>query len=90
MRRMMSGLLTVVMLIAAAAPSWAQEEGAQGQEESVQEQRVLYSSTFWKKGANKIDGLYRVVERPDGTRVVRLGEDFRTKAGPDLKVVLSP
>lgn len=90
MGRIMSGLLMMGVLFAFASPSWAQEEGAQGQEDIAREQRVLYSSTFWKKGSNKIDGLYTVVERPDGTRVVRLGEDFRTKAGPDLKVVLSP
>ena len=90
MRRIMSGPVMMAVLIAAAAPSWAQDEEAQGQGDVAREQRVLYSSTFWKKGSNKIEGLYTVVERPDGTRVVRLGKDFRTKKGPDLKIVLSP
>ena len=90
MRRIMSGLLMMGVLIASAAPSRAQDDEAQGREDIAQEQRVLYSSTFWKKGSNTIEGLYTCVERPDGTRIVRLGEDFRTKAGPDLKIVLSP
>ena len=90
MHRITSGLLMTGVLLASSSPSWAQGEGAQGHGDLAQEQRVLYSSTFWKKGSNKIEGLYRVVERPDGTRVVRLGKDFRTKAGPDLKIVLSP
>jgi Electron transfer DM13 len=103
MRQIATGLVTMGLLIALAPGVALSAQVNEQAENKAQEHRVidaasdhdrdtqvLYSSTFWKKGANTIDGAYRVVERPDGTRVVTLDKDFRTKAGPDLKLVLSP
>lgn len=104
MRRITTGLLLMGALIL-VAPSLAQVEKTNertdektheqqadkvpAQPEKSQEPQVLFSSTFWKKGSNTIDGAYKVVVRPDGTRVLILGKNFRTKEGPDLKLVLS-
>ncbi len=53
------------------------------------EPRVLASTTLWKKDAYEVKGLISIVER-DGQRTLTLSRDFSTRAGPDLKLVLSP
>ena len=104
MRRITTGMVMMGALIV-ATPCFAQGEKTneradektseqqadknKAQPEKSQEPQVLYSSTFWKKGSSTIDGTYKVVERPDGARVLILGKNFRTKEGPDLKLVLS-
>lgn len=54
---------------------------------------VTHSSSLWKKSKNAVTGGFRIVETVDGerrTRTLELADDFRTKKGPDLKIVLSP
>ncbi|MEM1424826.1 MAG: DM13 domain-containing protein, partial [Planctomycetota bacterium] len=50
---------------------------------------VLYSGTLWQEGERAIEGHWFVDEAEDGTRHLHLGDDFRTKNAPDLKLVLS-
>ena len=73
-----------VMLITGAAAE------AQRVTDAASIATVLYSGTLWEKHSNAIEGEFRIVERTDGTRALVLSSDFSTKAGPDLKLVLSP
>jgi len=50
---------------------------------------TLYRSSTWIKKKAKVTGTYEIIER-DGNRFIRLLDDFKTKKGPDLKLVLSP
>ena len=50
---------------------------------------TLYRGSTWIKKRAKVTGTYEIVER-DGSRFIRLFDDFQTKEGPDLKLVLSP
>ncbi len=50
---------------------------------------VIAAGTFVKK-AQRVDGGWSVVTRPDGVRVVRFDDAFSTRGAPDLKVFLSP
>ena len=74
----------VAPLAIGTAPDLAQGAG-QAQAETV----VINSGSLWVKGANEVEGLYRIERRADGVFIV-LGSDFKTKKGPDLKLVLSP
>jgi len=50
---------------------------------------LLAHGSSWTKKAQKVKGSYEIVR--DGDRVVlRLGDRFKTKKAPDLKLVLSP
>lgn len=46
-----------------------------------------YNGTFQKK-AYKIQGSWTLTQ-VDGQQVIRFNDDFRTKMGPDLKIILS-
>ncbi|MEM9374256.1 MAG: DM13 domain-containing protein [Planctomycetota bacterium] len=50
---------------------------------------VTHGGSMWIKKANKVTGTYRIEQREDGRYLV-LSDDFSTRSGPDLKVVLSP
>ena len=50
---------------------------------------VTYSGTLWQKAKYDIRGLFQIVES-NGKQTLVLSKDFRTRSGPDLKVVLSP
>mgnify|MGYP001795764127 CR=1 FL=1 len=50
---------------------------------------VLYSGTLWQEGENAIEGHWFVDEDENGTRHLHLGDDFKTKNAPDLKLILS-
>jgi hypothetical protein len=50
---------------------------------------VVKSGSSWTKKAEKINGGFEIARVGDAL-VVRLGHDFKTDKGPDLKVVLSP
>lgn len=73
-----------------AAPSALAQSGDEPVVAPAAAPTVLYSSGLWKKDANSVTGVYRIVAAPDGSRTIVLGRDFRTKAAPDLKIVLSP
>ena len=49
---------------------------------------VLASGNRWSKKAKSIRGGWELAQRGDYL-VLRLGEDFKTKSAPDLKLVLS-
>ncbi len=55
---------------------------------------MALSSSIWTEKAQAVQGTYRIEVITKGDRVVsrtlRFGADFKTKSGPDLKVVLSP
>ena len=83
MNRLMRLLATLVAVFAFSALTTAQTpSGENGQ--------TLYSGTLWQKKSNSVLGTYRIIERKDGSQVLELEDDFKTKAGPDLKLVLSP
>lgn len=63
------------IVVAATAAAWADEQ-------------VLYSGT-WTKGGYEIAGEWSITQ-DDDRRFVELGEGFRTKRAPDLKIFLSP
>ncbi len=65
------------------------EAHAQPGEVTQGEAEVVYSGSLWIKGSNNVEGMYRVERRAEGVFIV-LGDDFKTKKGPDLKLVLSP
>lgn len=50
--------------------------------------QVLYVGELTKKDKS-IRGTWHIEQRHDGAVLV-LGEDFKTRSGPDLKVFLSP
>ena len=50
---------------------------------------VIASGSSWSKKSNKVRGAWEIA-RVGERRVLRLGSNFKTKKGPDLKVVLSP
>lgn len=89
-RRPLLGFLALMMTgFLPLAPAVAQEETPET--EPVVE--VLYGSSLWRKVDNEVKGTYRIEQRTEGESTQRfliLGNDFTTKAGPDLKVVLSP
>lgn len=60
---------------------WGSTDLAQG--------RVVASGSDWTKKAKKVKGHWEIAEVGDRS-VLRLGKDFDTKSGPDLKVLLSP
>ncbi len=70
-------LLTMFSATATAAP-YDQSDGT-----------VLYSGTLWQEGKNAIEGHWFVEELESGERFLRLGDDFKTKKAPDLKIILS-
>ena len=49
---------------------------------------VTYSGTLWQKAKYDIRGLFQVVES-NGKQTLVFSKDFRTRSGPDLKVVLT-
>ncbi|MEL7472405.1 MAG: DM13 domain-containing protein [Planctomycetota bacterium] len=51
---------------------------------------VIASGNKWVKKTSKTRGAWEIVRRDDGSRVVRLKGDFKTRKAPDLKIVLSP
>ncbi|MEO0482700.1 MAG: DM13 domain-containing protein [Planctomycetota bacterium] len=51
---------------------------------------VIASGDKWVKKTSKTKGYWEIVRRDDGSRVLRLGDNFKTKKAPDLKLVLSP
>ncbi len=73
-------------LLVYAAPA----SGQAGVSANANDAGVLYSSSLWKKGKEDITGLYTISQDEAGDRTLRLSDDFMTKSGPDLKVVLSP
>ena len=81
----MNRLLYTLAVVVAFAST-----GSLAQTPTEKVDRTVYSGTLWRKDANAIRGTYQIIEHKDGTRVLRLGRDFQTKPGPDLKVVLSP
>ena len=50
---------------------------------------MIKSSGEFAKKKYKVKGQFEIVEK-DGQTVLRLSDDFKTKAGPDLKIFLSP
>ena len=50
---------------------------------------VLYSGTFGSKSRAPLRGSWEIIERDDGARVLVLGDDFKARGGPDLKVFFS-
>ena len=69
--------LAALALATALAPSLASAEVPLGEEQAFVEKKY------------DIDGGWSVVEE-DGRTLIRFGDDFATKGGPDLKVFLSP
>ncbi|MFK7885140.1 MAG: DM13 domain-containing protein [Phycisphaerales bacterium] len=57
--------------------------------EQALETTVSHAGSLWVKKANAVTGSYHIEQREDGRYLV-FSEDFSTKSGPDLKVVLSP
>jgi Electron transfer DM13 len=55
---------------------------------------VLASSSLWQEKAQEVHGIYRierlVIDGKAQPSKLTLSKDFKTKAGPDLKLVLSP
>lgn len=91
-RRVALALTTLTGLAGAApvaAPQRADAQPAQAREPDRAEPAVLFSSTLWHKAKYDVAGSFRI-ERADDGLVLVLGSDFKTKDGPDLKVVLSP
>lgn len=80
-----------LIFAAGAAPLTAFDAPAHAQpaQEAQQPTVISHSGSLWVKASNKVEGLYTIERRNDGTYVV-LGSDFKTKSGPDLKLVLSP
>lgn len=89
-RRPLLGLLALMLTgFLPLAPAVAQDE-TQDTRPAVE---VLYGSSLWRKVDYDVRGTYRIEQRTEGDSTQRflvLGDDFTTKAGPDLKVVLSP
>lgn len=50
---------------------------------------MVKSSGAFAKKKYKVKGQFEIVEK-DGQTILRLSDDFKTKAGPDLKIFLSP
>jgi len=50
---------------------------------------MVKSSGEFAKKKYKVKGQFEIVEI-DGQTILRLSDDFKTKAGPDLKIFLSP
>ncbi len=78
-------------LSASIAAPYAQEAQTQPEVQPEQEKASphLFAGSLWHKAKNDIVGTYRIFDE-DGKRYVELGSDFKTKKGPDLKLVLSP
>lgn len=92
----MASTRTTSLSLALLAPlvlTAAQDPETQEPETQEPEIEVLYGSTLWKKGKHGISGSYRIERRGEGDErevTLILGDDFATKEGPDLKLVLSP
>ncbi len=52
-------------------------------------EEVLYSGELGERRSSPLSGSWSIVERDEGQRVLVLGEDFRTRSGPDLKIFFS-
>jgi len=52
-------------------------------------QEVLYEGELGARHASPLDGGWQIIAREDGTRVLVLGDDFRSRRGPDLKIFFS-
>lgn len=100
MKRRTSVVVVAMSVLAAAmgAPAIAGAEASLSQTSLNQttigqvqafETTVTHGGAMWVKKANAITGAYSIEQREDGRYLV-LSDDFKTKSGPDLKVVLSP
>lgn len=59
------------------------------QPEAATKTIVTHAGSLWREGKHEVHGAYRI-ERTGDDLVLVLENDFRTKSGPGLKVVLSP
>jgi len=55
----------------------------------VKDAMMVKASGAFSKKKYKVKGQFEIVEK-DGQTILRLSDDFKTKAGPDLKIFLSP
>lgn len=87
----MNKFLKFASLLTVAELLWAVPLNAQ--EPPAAQPEVLYGSTLWKSGKYSVRGSYRIekaVVNEESRTVLVFGNDFQTRKGPDLKVVLSP
>lgn len=52
-------------------------------------EEALFSGELGERRRSPLQGAWEIVALEDGTRVLRLGEDFSARRGPDLKVFFS-
>ena len=51
--------------------------------------QILYSGTLGEKRFSPLGGSWEIVKQEGGTRFLVLGNDFRSRGGPDLKIFFS-
>lgn len=73
--------MTAALSVGTAVPAFAQTE-------AVATAAAVQPQSFFKKKYN-IKGSWSLVQR-DGKTFVKFSDDFKTKNGPDLKILLSP
>lgn len=71
----MGRIIAGVALLLLALPVHAEQVIAQGS---------------WTTADYAVKGIWRIVDDEQGRLLVKLGDDFETKNGPDLHILLSP
>lgn len=50
---------------------------------------ILYEGKLGQRGSSPLKGDWQIVREDDGTRILRLENNFRARRGPDLKIFFS-
>ena len=87
LKRLLLATTSALALVAAAQSVAGHHEA--GEAMSEEPDKTVVAEGTWTKGNYKIAGAWKIIEK-DGKRKVVLGDDFKTRNAPDLKIFLSP